>query len=239
MSAIREEISRLVKLQVVDKEIYRLIKEQKELPLRAGQLEADFEAKKINLKNLDDQLKSALVKRKERELALASKEEEIKKAQSQLYQLKTNKEYQAKLREIEGMAADKSVLEEDILKVFDEIDNLKAQVDKEGAFLKEEEVAFQAEKKKISDKIKDVEAALTELGGKRKIAAEEIDKKLLAAYERILKGRDGLGIVTVKDYSCQGCFMNVPAQVVNEIKMHDHLVFCENCTRILYLEEDL
>jgi predicted nucleic acid-binding Zn-ribbon protein len=33
--------------------------------------------------------------------------------------------------------------------------------------------------------------------------------------------------------------MHVPHQVINEIKMHDRLIFCENCARILYLQEDV
>jgi predicted nucleic acid-binding Zn-ribbon protein len=29
----------------------------------------------------------------------------------------------------------------------------------------------------------------------------------------------------------------MPPQVINEIKMKSSLVFCENCARILYIEE--
>jgi len=67
----------------------------------------------------------------------------------------------------------------------------------------------------------------------------EIDKKILASYERILKGKDGMALAAVHDYSCQGCFINLPPQVINEIKKHDHLVICESCARILYLEDEI
>jgi hypothetical protein len=45
--------------------------------------------------------------------------------------------------------------------------------------------------------------------------------------------------VPVKAHACGGCFMNVPEQTINEIRMHDKIVSCEMCARILYTEEDL
>ena len=33
--------------------------------------------------------------------------------------------------------------------------------------------------------------------------------------------------------------MNVTPQMINQIKMHERLVFCESCARILYIEDDL
>ena len=56
-------------------------------------------------------------------------------------------------------------------------------------------------------------------------------------HERILKNKDGLAVVPVTDGSCQGCFGMMPAQVINEIRMKDKIVMCENCARMLYIEE--
>ena len=52
-------------------------------------------------------------------------------------------------------------------------------------------------------------------------------------------GLSGLALVAVKDSSCQGCFIGVTPQVINEIKMQDKIVICESCARMLYIEEDL
>ncbi|MDP3143113.1 MAG: C4-type zinc ribbon domain-containing protein [Candidatus Omnitrophota bacterium] len=241
--SIREQIKKLVALQAIDKEIYRFEKEKNDQPQIVAQLQKIFEDKKVNLKALEDNLKALLVKRKDRELSLAIKEGDTKKSQTQMYALKTNKEYQAKLKEIEGINADKSVLEEEILKILVELDVLKAQTDQENELLKKEEVVFLSEKKKIEDRLQEVEAQLTDAQAKRKQVIPEIDKKILASYERILRGREGMALAAVKDavkdYSCQGCFINVTAQVVNEIKKHDRLVICESCARILYLEDEL
>jgi uncharacterized protein len=60
---------------------------------------------------------------------------------------------------------------------------------------------------------------------------------MLKEYERILLSREGLAIVTVKDNSCGGCHMLVPPQVINLIKMYEHIITCEVCNRILYIKE--
>jgi predicted nucleic acid-binding Zn-ribbon protein len=166
------------------------------------------------------------------------KEENIKSLQSKLYTLKTNKEYSAMLTEINGVKMDKSLLEEDILKIFEEQDMLKKELDQKQIELKEEEKKFEQDKQRILTRLKEVEALIQVLEAKRSMSEKEVDTKILFQYNKILKGKDGLALVQVRDDSCQGCFMNVPPQVINEIKMNDRLIFCEMCARILYIQDD-
>ena len=63
-----------------------------------------------------------MVRQKEKENDLLSREEKIKKLMAQLYSLKSNKEYQAMEMEIKGLKADKSLLEDDILRCFDAVE---------------------------------------------------------------------------------------------------------------------
>jgi len=98
---------------------------------------------------------------------------------------------------------------------------------------------YLAQKNEIDDSVKETEEKLKILDMKRSQMTVDVDKANLKRYERILENKKGLAIVPVKGNSCGGCFMNVPEQVINEIKMHDRLILCEMCARILYLEDDL
>ena len=236
---IRDQIKRLVDLQKIDFEIYNLKRELKEKPDFLVQLKEKFESTKDGLKKLEDKLKTLLVDRKARELELQSKEGDITKANTQLSSLKTNKEYQAKLSEIEHMKADKSVIEEKILILFDEGDSINALIAKEKQAVAEEEKKFLAQKKEVDDLVKEIEDKLKVLESKRGQISPEINPAYLNRYERILENKGGLALVPIKAHSCGGCFMNVPDQVINEIKMRDRFIFCEMCARILYLEDDL
>ena len=237
--SIREQIKNLVELQTVDAEIYRFKKELKEKPVFIEELKKKFEDKKSRLQALEEQLKTVQVHRKGLELEIQSKDADIAKANGQLMSLKTNKEYQAKLSEIENIKADKSLVEEKIILSYDESDAISADIGKEKKVLAEEEHKYLSEKKKADGDILVIEEQMKTLENKRHQIIPVIDKTNLSRYERVLVNKEGLAMVPIRMNTCGGCFMGVPAQVINEIKMHDKLITCEMCSRLLYLEDDL
>ncbi|MFA5177318.1 MAG: C4-type zinc ribbon domain-containing protein [Candidatus Omnitrophota bacterium] len=234
---LREQLSSLIELQTLDSEIYVLRAEKVAKPEEIKAVESSFEAKKAHLAELEKILLDLQKARKDKELELGSKEEAAKKLQGQLYGLKTNKEYQTMLQQIQDAKADSSVIEDKVLELFDQADAAKAEVEKEKLRLKEEEKIFLAEKKKIEDRVKEIDERLSQLEAQRKQAVPGIDPKILSQYERILGSRDGLAIVIVKGNSCGGCNMFVPPQMINLIRMCEHIITCEMCNRILYIDE--
>lgn len=237
---IGEQLSKLLRLQKVDSEIYELKQQLKENPVYLEKLQKDFDAKKAAVKALDEKLKAVQLARKSKEMDLKTKEEAIVKNNSQLSQIKTNKEYTAKLTEIETIKADKSIIEEQILKSYDESDAVDKELQREKAVLATEEKKYLEEKKKTEDAISVCQAKITALEAERRTNLGDVNKSLLARYEKILHSKEGLAIVPVVDgHSCGGCYMNVPAQVINEIKKHEDFIYCEMCARILYLKEEL
>ena len=237
--SIRDQLKRLVELQKIDKEAFDYRQELKEKPAYLENLKGQFEEKKSGLKALEDKFKTLQLSRKDKELELKIKEEEIAKANVQLSQIKTNREYTAKLTEIETLKATKSIVEEKILMSYDESDAVSAQIDKEKKFLAEEEKKYFETKKEVEDAVKVLQDKVKVQEGKRVQITPDIDKEILARYEKILDKKNGIAIVTANRNVCGGCFMNVPDQTVNEIKMHERVIICEMCARILYLEDDL
>ncbi|MDD4909997.1 MAG: C4-type zinc ribbon domain-containing protein [Candidatus Omnitrophica bacterium] len=236
--SIREQIKKLLELQNVDSEIYRLNREKEDKPALLKQMEAAFEEKKALLQRLEDERKALLLKRKEKEGQLAQKEEQAKKLEGQLFQIKTNKEYTAMRKEIAGIKADNSLIEDEIISLFEQADNKDKEIDAEKKRLQEEEARFNSEKKAVDERVKEIDALINTLKEKRGQMAPLIEKSVLAQYERILKNRDGSAIVAVKDNCCGGCFINLRPQVINEIKMNERLVFCGSCSRILCIDNE-
>jgi len=234
---LKSQISNLIRLQTIDSEIYALNQEKEAKPQEIKELEAAFQEKKLSLATLEKASLDLQRQRKDRELELSTKEEEAKKLQSQLYSLKTNKEYQTMLQQIQGTKADASVIEDKILELFERSDKVKNDLEKENQRLKEEEKVFLAQKKKAEDRMREIDDRLAQLDAQRKQVIPDIEPKILSQYERILQNRDGLGIVSVKHNSCMGCNMFVPPQVINLIKMYERIITCEICNRILYTDE--
>ncbi|MDD5775478.1 MAG: C4-type zinc ribbon domain-containing protein [Candidatus Omnitrophica bacterium] len=238
MSTLKNQLENLLQLQAVDTQIYTLTEEKKAKPAQVEALRLQFEDKKKSLAALEKAYLDAQKEKKDRELEFASKEENTKKLQGQLYQLKTNKEYNTMLQQIQDSKADASMVEDRILEAMDKIDRAKRAVDEEQKKLSEEEKAFLSQKTKVEGELKEIEGRLAQLESQRKQIAPGIDKHILTQYNRILKSRDGLAIVAVKDSSCLGCHMSVPPQVINLIQMYDHIITCEVCNRILYIPND-
>lgn len=237
MENLKEQIKLLVELQGLDTQIFRMEDELAAIPETIKATEEMFKEKSVSLKKAEDEMKALLVKRKEKEGELEGKEGTIKKYQQQLNQVKTNKEYSALQEEINRVRADNSIIEEAIINIFDQIDAQNKNIAKEKELLKTEEGKFAEEKKKLMLEADKIKAALDLLKKQREELAVKVDKKILQKYEKIVRNKDGLAVVPIKNDACQGCFRILPPQVINEARMHEALVLCDSCARILYSEE--
>ena len=235
---LKEQIVLLKDLQALDFQLYTLSQEEQNIPLNIKELDESFAKKKENLSELEKKGLELQKKRKEQELELAAKEEAGRKMQNQLYQLKTNKEYTAKLKEIEGAKADASAIEDKILALFEEADKFRAGIEKEKSSLAAEAKNVDAQKQKLAFRGKEIKEKIHQLQAERDRLGQQINPKIIGKYEKILKNRDYQALVKVEDYACQGCFMKVSPQVINLIKMYDDLVVCEVCQRILYIDDE-
>jgi predicted nucleic acid-binding Zn-ribbon protein len=235
---LKTQLENLLQLQEIDSQIYALNDEKTLKPAQVEILKLAFEEKKKSLTQLEKAHLDAQKEKKDRELELATKEENTKKLQGQLYQLKTNKEYNTMLAQIQDSKADGSLVEDKILEAMDKIERTKVAVEEEKKKLGEEERTFNEQKKKVELELKEIDDRLATLTSQRQQLLPGIDKKILTQYERILQNREGLAIVAVKDSTCKGCHMFVPPQVINSIQMYDHIITCEVCNRMLYIPHD-
>jgi len=237
MINIEEQIKLLVELQGLDTHIFKLENELESIPKELKELDEELKEKTDAVKNMEGAVKALQLKRGEKEVDLESKEGTAKKYQVQLYQVKTNKEYTALEQEIARVKADNSLIEEDIIKILDQIDAENKKIAKEREELKSEEARIGDVKKEKGSKAKIIEAELANLKNQRNELASKVDKSILAKYERIINSKDGQAVVPALNETCQGCFRVMPPQVINEIRMKRDLILCDNCARILYIEE--
>ena len=236
---LKEVIRKLVAMQKIDEELFAFRREIRKKPEELAELKALFDVKKDFLHKLETKARTLELERKAKELDLKSKEQDIIKADTSLMQLKSNKEYQARLFEIENIKVDRGVIEEDILKLMEESEKVAKQIEAEKAIVDGEEKKYLAEKEKVDAAVQKLTEDSSGMESRRREVMITLDKEPLALYERIVENRDGVAIVPVVNSACGGCFMHMPAQVVNKIKMYDELVRCGICARLQYLEEDL
>jgi uncharacterized protein len=235
---LKTQLENLLQLQAIDSQIYTFSDEKKTKPAQVEALRLAFEEKKKSLALSEKAYLDAQKEKKDREMELGTKEENTKKLQAQLYQLKTNKEYNTMLAQIQDSKADASMVEDKILEAMEKIDRTRTAVEQEKKKLAEEEGIFNEQKKKVDMEMQGIDERLAQLESQRKQMMPGIDKSILHTYERILHNREGLAIVAVKENTCMGCHMFVPPQVINMIQSYEHIITCEVCNRILHIPHD-
>ncbi|HNV23918.1 MAG TPA: C4-type zinc ribbon domain-containing protein [Candidatus Omnitrophota bacterium] len=236
---IKQQMVKLIELQKIDSQIFDFNRHLAEKPKEVEALKIQFESKKTKLNQLEESLKKVQLVRRDLEVDMKSKEEQIAKANTQLSLIKTNKEYTAKISEIESMKADKSIIEEKILLSYDDADKIQADINQEKQIVAQEEKKYLDRKKEVEDYIKDVEHKINQLKTNRQLIVPQVDKEILIRYEKILKHKEGIAVVPMKGAVCGGCFMNLQPQRINEIKAAQSLIECDMCSCILYSEENI
>jgi len=232
-----DQLELLKRLQAIDGELFRLRRAQQEKPVELEQVQAEAAAQEATLKAAEARLTALQLAQKEREVELQTREANVRKLQGQLFQVKTNKEYTAMQHEIDSLKADASLLEEAILKAFDEIDEATTERQQRQAELAQQRERLRAERERIEGELAAINEQMAQLDRSRKTLMPDVPAPTLSAYERVLNIREGLALVPVVDNSCGGCHRRLRPQVINQVYLKADLVTCENCNRILYFDE--
>ncbi len=235
---MREQLELLWELQKIDLELKSIKEERDRYPREMKKLEEKQKIEKERIHKEKEKIESLEKTRRQKEGHLNLEQEKIKRAEGRMSEVKTNKEYQALLSEIDALKEANSRMEEEILQVLDEIDERKKDLskrEKEAGVTLEK---IEAEQKKLQEKIAHDEKAWTEQIERREVLAKQIESKLVKLYNTLKEKRQGVGVVSAKNETCQGCFVNVPPQMFIEVQKNNALIRCPNCNRILYWEGD-
>jgi predicted nucleic acid-binding Zn-ribbon protein len=212
-----------------ESELDDIPKELNELKRKQLKVEKTI-AEKKDLSEKNEKLTEEIAKEKE---ALIKNKE---KYEGQIPLIKTQREYEAITSEIAMINEKLQTIEETELEALQAIENNTADLETLGTNLEElsESIGgMEGEVKQALDaKKKELSACLKD---KKKIASG-LDEEVIYKFEKIVRNKEGIGIVSVKNNVCMGCNMLLPPQFVNDVRREDHLIFCPNCSRILYYQ---
>ena len=230
----KHEIETLVKLQEAETQIVRL---------NAVLIKVEKEKEKLSAKLM--QFENALQENKENfsrakagcrdiEIEIQVVDDRIIKSNEKLRMVKTNKEYNLFLREVDDNKKRKDVLETELLEYLDEKEEIgKTVQESENEFhlLKDK---IEAEQKDIEKKSKDDRELLDEYLARQNEIGKTLESSLMNRFAKVSKMNNGSAVVAVENEVCMGCFMNIPPQLYIEVQRCNSLISCPQCSRILY-----
>ena len=235
-SKLHAQIEILASLQTVDREI----KEQ--TGLKQGLL-SELQAKEREIQAKQKEVDALTAACAEKEKLRAEKDrvfqDEGKKAMDKrmrMNRIKNSKELQALQREIDLMRQSNGELEEELIRIMQEIDAIKANIQTKEAETAALHEAWQKQQQELEGQINGIDKAVSEAASRRQSIAANLARDLISRYELIFSRRGGTAVVEVAGGICQGCFMNIPPQLGNEIIRSDKIHLCPSCQRIVYVK---
>ena len=233
---MKEQLQLLWKLQTLELQIDEAQKERATYPLELERLQGLLRTQEEQQEEEKRKIEELEKKRVSMEGELELESERIKRSQLRLLEIKTNKEYQALLQEIEGGKERNSQREEEIIRVLDEIDRLKADYTGTVERAQKERVEIENETATTQEHMAKAERDITHWQQTREEIVGELDPELLKRYTTLKERRNGIAVVKVENEGCQGCYVNIPPQLYNEVQKNQEIIVCPNCHRILYWE---
>ena len=233
---MKEQLDLLWELQKIDLEIKGLKESEERYPKEIKRLDEKQKVEKEKIQKEKERVEILEKERRHKEGQLTLEQEKVKKTEGRMFEVKTNKEYQALLTEIDTLKGASSREEEAILQLLEEIDDVKKTLSK-----REKEIAatlakIEGEKKALQEKMNRDGEVLKRQVARREAVTKQLELNLYKLYNTLREKRKGVGVVSVKQETCQGCFVNVPPQMFIEVQKNNALVRCPNCNRILYWE---
>jgi len=231
---LREQIEILASLQNVDREIKEKKDTKKGLLGELQRKEVEVQAKRGEMASFAAAFAEKDKLRQEKERVLQEEGKKTVDKRMRMNRIKNIKELQALQREIDQIKQSNSELEEELIKIFDEIDGIKAEMKGKEEELSRIEEEWKQKQPELQGQISGIDQAVSEASTLRQSIASQITGDLMSRYELIFARRGGTAVVLVSGGICQGCYMNIPPQLWNEIIKSEKVNLCPSCQRILY-----
>ena len=234
---MKEEIFKLIKLQAIDSEIAGFDKSiAKHQAIIAGREQAIAEKQEAIAAHRG---KIELLNQKQRETKIEHDDAggRVKDRQNKMMQVQTSREHQALLKEIEENKKILKESEDRILQFIEQVEQLEQEVANLENLCTGEQQLLAEEIANVEKEVQRIEQSKKSVVNQREADAAELQGPYLKRYTLLLNKRDGLAVVPINGSVCQGCFMSLPPQQVNEVRKADKLNLCPTCQRILYYKE--
>jgi len=203
------------------------------LPKQVAERDAELAAAQEELDKIRRRFDEAQRERRRLETAIEDKTQALAKYRSQLDSVKTNKEYQSLQHEIAATRESVSRTEDKLLDLLVRVEKDQGDIDEREGSRGRLEADVAGANREAEERLRDVEVQLIEVAEKRERMIPQLSQPVRGEYGRLCEHYRGGAFAVATGGVCQGCFVNVPAQVVAELRAGNRLYRCESCGRFI------
>ncbi len=231
---MNEQLALLIRLQDLDTQLDANVEKRRQVPLLIEAAAKPVEDATAELGKAQSDLDALNRDRREKEQDLKEREERIEKLKGRSAEIKSNKEYQAHLFEIELAQQEKGTVEERLLEMMDRAEALQGTIKRCEDALATRKREHEQERARIESEGRATEAETERLSADVRALVEHLSPGNRQTYDRLKTTRKGLAVVPLRNGACQGCRLALPPQLVADLRKNDKLLTCTYCHRILF-----
>lgn len=159
------------------------------------------------------------------------------KSEQQMDSISSPREFEALNKEITDAGLKEDQIRKDLKHSEESYKEAETDVKASEMLINSQETEIGEKRTRITNEEASMHKRIIELKKLEGQTTHDIDSEIVFKFERIIKSKQGLGIVPVKGVVCSGCSMILPAQFVNEVRQSNKILFCPYCSRVLFYQE--
>ncbi len=235
---MKDTIEALIELQRIDDAIRVHKLQRDEMTANIERLKAILGRMGSELEDKRDKLVEAQRFHQEKQIDLQADGDRLARAKQKLATVTRTKEYAAMQRELDTLRKKYSEDEAELTRLSEAIEEYKRSIASEEDKLSNLEGEVEREEQASADRLRELDAAIGDVGAQKAGVRARINRSLLARYERVLDRREGKAVVSVgENGKCTGCQMRLPPQTYILVQRGETLQSCPSCQRFLYMED--
>ena len=231
---MQETLQLLIELQEIERKVQALAEQKARAPKQIAALEEEEKETGATLVEKQQMLES--VQKSHRDLEREVEDFEGRKAASKqkLIEVKSNKEYQATLKEIDDIEMLVREREDQIIERMETAESLEKEIKEQERLVTEARERLKREGTQLDQEAKKADKLIASLEEQKEQLKPRIPGDLLKKYQFIRANRGGVALAPVNRGACQVCHMNLPPQIFIDLQRNEKMMYCPNCQRIIY-----
>jgi predicted nucleic acid-binding Zn-ribbon protein len=124
-------------------------------------------------------------------------------------------------------------LEDSILAGLDEADGREDRLERARSEWEAVHAAWQEEQGRLAAAVTTLSEQLARIGGRVAELRAAISAPLLEQYDDLCRKKGGRGVAAIRSGMCEGCRVQVPTRIAQQVRRGTDTICCDSCGRIL------
>jgi hypothetical protein len=229
-----DQLKCLIEYQKIEDKKNQLIRSYDEAPRRLAESEKEFEFFEGQYLSKKEECDDARKMHRSVEQQIEDLRARMVRKKTRLSEVKTNKEYQAMLKEIDETKKEISSDEDAALELMEKIERLDKELAEMQKDIEERRVKVDGERSVVKREGDELKGRLDRLDAIRQLVRDRVNPDLLKKTDFLFQKQAGIAVSAVENGVCNVCHMNIPPQKFIELQRDEDILQCPHCHRFLY-----